>query len=133
MSESEQPQEELHHPNGETLHETEGEERLGHESSAPAQEGEQQPEGDAPPTASASAPPPEESQEGQRKERKGPPDTTKMHSVKVDNLSFDTKEEDLRTLFEQYGKITDVSARGSGVSLARAHSSFPPPLCCGAF
>jgi len=37
-----------------------------------------------------------------------PPDTSRMTSLKVDNLTYRTTAEDLEYLFEKYGKVGDV-------------------------
>lgn len=37
-----------------------------------------------------------------------PPDTDRMSSLKVDNLTFRTTPEDLRRAFEKYGEVGDI-------------------------
>lgn len=37
-----------------------------------------------------------------------PPDTSRMVSLKVDNLTYRTSNEDLEYLFEKYGKVGDI-------------------------
>jgi len=37
-----------------------------------------------------------------------PPDTSRMTSLKVDNLTYRTTNEDLEYLFEKYGRVGDV-------------------------
>ena len=44
-----------------------------------------------------------------REERKsGPPDISNLHSVKIDNLSFDLSQEEITDMFSPYGEIGDV-------------------------
>jgi len=39
---------------------------------------------------------------------RGPPDVSKLHSLRVDNLSYDTTKEDLESDFKEFGEIGDV-------------------------
>jgi len=48
-----------------------------------------------------------EGREG-RDERRGPPDITNMISLKVDNLTYRTRIEDLKDMFSKYGKVGDI-------------------------
>ena len=66
-----------------------------------------------------------------RKERaveEAPPaDTSKMHTLKVDNITFETTSETLRPRFEKFGEVGDVyipKARGSGRSRGFAFIRF---------
>jgi len=45
---------------------------------------------------------------GSKYGRGPPPDTSKMVSLKVDNLTYRTTSDDLEYLFEKYGKVGDV-------------------------
>lgn len=59
---------------------------------------------------SSDAPPSSAPAEGGRAEgRKGPPDLAGLFSVKVDNLSYDTTADDIKPIFEKYGRVADVS------------------------
>ena len=40
---------------------------------------------------------------------RGPPDVAKYFSVKINNIPFECKEDDLKTVFGVYGQIMDVS------------------------
>jgi RNA recognition motif-containing protein len=35
-------------------------------------------------------------------------DTTKLHNLKVGNLTFDTTQRELQEIFEKYGEVADV-------------------------
>ena len=39
---------------------------------------------------------------------RGPPDVSKLHSLRIDNLSYDTTKEDLESDFKEFGDIGDV-------------------------
>uniref|UniRef100_A0A0N4Z8Q7 Serine/arginine-rich splicing factor 2 n=1 Tax=Parastrongyloides trichosuri TaxID=131310 RepID=A0A0N4Z8Q7_PARTI len=41
-------------------------------------------------------------------ERRGPPNISGLYSVKVDNLSYNTTQHELRRLFDRYGEIGDI-------------------------
>uniref|UniRef100_A0AC35UBY5 RRM domain-containing protein n=1 Tax=Rhabditophanes sp. KR3021 TaxID=114890 RepID=A0AC35UBY5_9BILA len=41
-------------------------------------------------------------------ERRGPPNIQGLHSVKVDNLSYNTTPHELRKMFDKYGEIGDI-------------------------
>ena len=43
-----------------------------------------------------------------RGERRGPPAVDHLFSVKVDNLSYETTEADLKATFGHYGQVEDV-------------------------
>ena len=45
---------------------------------------------------------------GRQEEKKGPPDISNLHSVKIDNLSFDLTQEEITDMFASYGEIGDV-------------------------
>ena len=40
--------------------------------------------------------------------RASPPDVDVLHSLKVDNLTYRTRAEDLRRCFEKFGPIGDI-------------------------
>ena len=40
-----------------------------------------------------------------QEEQKGPPDISSLHSVKIDNLSFDLTQEEITDMFASYGEI----------------------------
>eukprot|EP00466_Bigelowiella_natans_P020461 jgi/Bigna1/38264/e_gw1.24.123.1 len=42
------------------------------------------------------------------RERRPPPDTSRLFSLKVDNLSFRTRPEDLKETFGKFGTVADV-------------------------
>jgi len=71
------------------------------EAAAPMQGDNQNPE-------SQQQPPPNEEYGGKQEERKGPPDISNLHSVKIDNLSFDLSQEEITDMFAPYGEIGDV-------------------------
>lgn len=45
---------------------------------------------------------------GDGEHRATPPNIDTMHSLKVDNLTYRTRVEDLRRYFDKYGQIGDV-------------------------
>jgi len=45
---------------------------------------------------------------GDGDQRSTPPNIDVMHSLKVDNLTYRTRVEDLRRVFEKYGPIGDI-------------------------
>lgn len=45
---------------------------------------------------------------GERRERQGPPNIEGLYSLKCDNISYNTTQNDLRRLFEKYGEIGDI-------------------------
>ncbi|OUS47867.1 hypothetical protein BE221DRAFT_58324, partial [Ostreococcus tauri] len=46
--------------------------------------------------------------DGDDRARRERPDVNDLVSVKIDNLSYDAREEDLREAFSRYGEIGDV-------------------------
>jgi RNA recognition motif-containing protein len=60
-------------------------------------------------------------------EEAAPADTSKMHTLKVDNITFETTSETLRPRFEKFGEVGDVyipKERGSGRSRGFAFVRF---------
>ena len=47
-------------------------------------------------------------EEGREERKSGPPDISNLHSVKIDNLSFDLSQEEITDMFSPYGEIGDV-------------------------
>lgn len=50
----------------------------------------------------------EQPREGRREREKPPADIDRMHTLKIDNVTSDVTNEDLRNAFERFGEIGDI-------------------------